>query len=254
LNPNPKRPQISIITVVLNSEKYIENTILSVINQTYKNIQYIIIDGGSTDKTIDIIKKYENELYYWISEPDKGLYDAMNKGLQKATGDFVWFLNSGDKIYSKDTLTNIFSSCNGNFHDVYYGETIIIDENDKIIGMRRLRTPNQLTWESFKMGMLVCHQAIIVRRNITVPLNSTYRYSADFDWVIKILKKTNSIKNTNQILVRFLDGGRSKKTIIKSLKERFAIMSENYGISSTIINHFLISIKFFIFLFRFRRF
>ncbi|MDP4266624.1 MAG: glycosyltransferase family 2 protein [Bacteroidota bacterium] len=253
MNTNPSRPQISIITVVFNSEKYLEGTILSIINQTYKNIQYIIIDGGSTDSTVDIIKKYEDQIYYWVSEPDKGLYDAMNKGMNKATGEYLWFINSGDKIFEKDTVESIFSE-KKDYTDIYYGETVITDENNNIIGMRRLKTPESLNWKSFQKGMLVCHQAIIVRRNVTVPININYRHSADFDWIIRILRKNPTITNTKKILVKFLDGGVSKKTIKKSLFERFHIMRENYGLIPTILNHFIIGVKFFGFLFRYKRF
>ena len=253
MNPNPSRPQISIITVVFNSEKFLEETILSIINQTYKNIQYIIIDGGSTDHTLDIIRKYEDQIFFWISEPDKGLYDAMNKGMLKATGEYVWFINSGDKIYSAQTVENIFSG-KKEYSDVYYGETIIVDSQNKEIGMRRLKNPEQLTWKSFKMGMLVCHQAILVRRTLAPPINIEYRYSADFDWVVRILRKTDKIENTKQIIVRFLEGGFSRKNIRRSLNERFKVMTENYGVLPTILNHFIISVKFFYFLFRYKRF
>ena len=92
-------PLITIITVAYNAVKDIENTILSVLNQTYPNIEYIIIDGGSTDGTLDIIKKYEDKISYWVSEPDKGIYDAMNKGIVKANGDYLFFLGADDKEY-----------------------------------------------------------------------------------------------------------------------------------------------------------
>ena len=118
-----KLPKISIITVAYNAVDTIEETILSVINQTYSNIEYIIIDGGSIDGTIDIIKKYSDNISYWISEPDKGIYDAMNKGINIATGEWINFMNAGDIFYNFNTLVDIFE-INRTFADVVYGDRI----------------------------------------------------------------------------------------------------------------------------------
>ena len=97
----------SIITITYNAVRLVEQTLLNVLSQSYPNIEYIVIDGGSTDGTVDIIKRYESGLAYWVSEPDKGIYDAMNKGLQKATGDYVWFINAGDSLCSSDTVQSV---------------------------------------------------------------------------------------------------------------------------------------------------
>ena len=99
----------SIITITYNAVRLVEQTLLNVLSQSYPNIEYIVIDGGSTDGTVDIIKRYESGLAYWVSEPDKGIYDAMNKGLQKATGDYVWFINAGDSLCSSDTVQSVVS-------------------------------------------------------------------------------------------------------------------------------------------------
>ena len=98
------QPTFSIITITYNAVRLVEQTLLNVLSQSYPNIEYIVIDGGSTDGTVDIIRRYESGLAYWVSEPDKGIYDAMNKGLQKATGDYVWFINAGDTLCSSDTV------------------------------------------------------------------------------------------------------------------------------------------------------
>ncbi len=239
---NEAKPVITIITVVYNSEKYLEKTIQSVHNQTYKNIEYIIIDGGSKDKTLEIIKQHEDFITYWQSEPDKGLYDAMNKGIKAATGDYLWFINSGDQLYSNDVLENIFASQNS-LSDVYYGETMIIDEADNEIGLRRLSTPKKLTWRSFQKGMRVSHQSVIVKRAIAPFYNIEYRLSADFEWVLKSLRSAKTIANTELILSKFLDGGMTKKNIVPGLKERFKIMRENYGLLLTLYNHIGLGIK-----------
>ena len=235
-------PKISIITITFNAEKHIERTIKSIIEQTYKNIEYIIIDGCSKDATIKIIKNYKKYIHYWLSEPDTGLYNAMNKGIKKATGDYLLFMNAGDQLYSQETLQNILQS-DSELQDIYYGETTITDENEKIIGKRRLSAPKKLSWKSFKKGMRVSHQSFIPKRKITPMYDETYKFSADFDWCIKILKKASKIKNTNLIITRYLDGGLTKQNLIPSLKERFHIMKKFYGIVPTLLNHVLLGMQ-----------
>jgi len=246
-------PLVSIITVVFNSKNLLEKTIQSVINQDYRNVEYIIIDGGSKDGTVDIIKKYNDKIAYWISEPDNGLYDAMNKGIQQAKGDYLWFINSGDQIYSDETLRLIIDG-GKTYADVFYGLTVMIDINGKEIGNRRLKPRENLTWKSLRMGMLISHQSIIARKSIIPFYDLKYRFSADFDWMIKVLKKADSVKYTNLILSKFLDGGLTKQNILPGLKERFRIMCNNYGVFPTILRHFIIGIKFLGFVARHKRF
>ena len=267
------KPVVSVITVVFNSVNLLERTIQSILNQTWPNIEHIIIDGGSKDGTVDIIRKYDDRIAYWISEPDGGLYDAMNKGLAAATGDFVWFLNSGDLAYQEDTLELIFKDqrlkneeqrpddqdtrpkirdLNPNIQNpkskiqnlIFYGDTMVVDSDYHEVGLRRLRPPEALTWKSFRKGMLVCHQAILVSRSIAEPFDLKYKHSADFDWVLRALRKAGGVINTHQILCSFLDGGHSKQNIPASLRERFDIMRRNYGLIPTVIRHFLIAIRF----------
>ncbi len=235
---------MSIITVVYNDADGLERTIKSIQAQSYPNIEHVIIDGASTDGTPDIIKKYQEKISYWVSEPDKGLYDAMNKGLRASSGDYVWFMNAGDLIHTDDTSAQIFAG-KDELADVYYGDTMIVDEEYKEVGLRRLRPPDNLSWKSFKKGMLVCHQAILVKRSLADEYDLKYSHSADFDWVIKALKKTEKIHNTGIILASFLDGGHSKQNIRPSLKERFHSMSRHYGLLSTLIWHFPIVLRFF---------
>lgn len=248
-----KTPLVSVITVVFNGAQFIESTIRSIISQRCKNFEYLIVDGGSTDGTLDIIRKYEENISKWISGPDLGLYDAMNKGIDMATGDYLWFINAGDEIYNEETLCNIFK----NFTkpaDIFYGETMIIDKMGNKIGMRRKKTPENLSWKSLKKGMVVSHQSILVSKRIAPHYDLKYSCSADIDWVIKSLKSAKQVINTQMILSRFLDGGRSKSTIAASLNERFRIMVSYYGWLSTLINHLPITFKFIIFFLRNRRF
>jgi len=234
-------PEISIITVVFNDRDHIEKTILSVLNQTYKNIEYIIVDGKSTDGTLEVISGF-NEIAVVISEPDRGLYDAMNKGLQVATGDYVWYLNSGDQVNTGDTVRTMVNGL-AELPDIIYGGTMIIDEDQNEIGDRRLKPPDQLNWKSFKQGMVVCHQSIIVKRQIAPAYNLKYQISADIDWVIRAAKSAPVIHYSNMVLSKFLEGGLSGNNIKKGLKERFQIMTGFYGFVPTLLRHFLFGIR-----------
>lgn len=244
-----KATKISIITIVFNDVKHLEGTILSVLNQTNANIEYIIIDGGSTDGTVDIIKKYADKLGFWVSEKDKGIYDAMNKGLRAATGDFVWFMNSGDQVHEPDTIAR-FIGLIDETTDVVYGETVLINDSGEILGMRRKKAPENLTWKSFFTGMMVCHQSVLVRREIAPVYNETYRLSADFEWVLVSLKNARKIVNTRQILSRYLEEGATTKNHKASLKERFRIMKQYFGFLPTVFIHVWLAFTSFIFKFR----
>ena len=235
--------KISIITVVYNSESALEKTIESITEQKYKDIEYIIIDGGSTDGTFAIIKKFEKHISFWISEPDKGIYDAMNKGLEKATGDYVWFLNAGDEIYSPDTLS--FINTLENDADAYYGEVEYIDEEGKNLGTRTLKKPPEnLSWKDLDKGMVVSHQSIIVKRDRAVYYNLDYKYCSDIDWMIRTLKNCKIILNTNRILSKFLIGGYSKKNIIESNRERYKILRNHFSLFKVLKSHLYLSVNF----------
>ena len=234
-------PLITVITVVYNGEGHISKTIESVLNQSYAQIEYVIVDGKSTDRTLEIVGAYQ-EIDRVISEPDQGLYDAMNKGLKKATGDYVWFLNSGDQIYGEDTVENMVSGLSGS-PDIIYGGTMIIDEEQNEIGDRRLKPPDRLTWKSFRQGMVVCHQSILVKREGAPEFNLEYRLSADIDWAIRAAKRAGQIHNSNLVLSRFLEGGLTAHNIKAGLKERFKIMRRFYGLIPTVLRHFVFGIR-----------
>jgi len=235
------QPKLSVITIVYNNVRDIERTMLSVLNQTYPNIEYIIIDGASDDGTKDIIYKYKDKIAHFISEKDKGIYDAMNKGLALATGDYVLFMNSGDEIYSAETVKDVFESAPG--ADIYYGETEMFNAQWKSLGQRRHRAPETFSWHSFKHGMSISHQAIYVKRSLTEPYDLRYKYSADIDWIIKVAKNASSIVNTHSYVAKYLVGGISKQKHLASLKERFRIFTKYYGLIPNVINHFWIAIN-----------
>ena len=231
-------PKFSIITVTYNAGAVLEDTIQSVITQTYKNVEYIIVDGGSKDRTLQIIEQYKEHIHTVISEPDKGLYDAMNKGIKLATGDYLCFLNAGDELHEDDTLQlMVHSITESTLPDVLYGDTAIVDEEGHFLHMRRLAPPENLNWKSFKEGMLVCHQAFFARRDLVEPYNLHYRFSADFDWCIRIMKKAHTLHNTRLTIIDYLDEGMTTRNRKASLKERFRIMTQHYGLTSTVAHH-----------------
>ena len=242
----------SIITIVYNAEKLIHRTMQSVLNQTFTDYEYIIIDGNSKDATFKIVQDFQQKYplsIKAISEPDKGLYDAMNKGLARATGDFVLFLNAGDHLFEPTTLEKIAASITPNT-DILFGETMLVNENRQHIGTRSNLTvqklPNKLTWRSLRFGMVVCHQSFLASRKLT-PQYMGGNLAADIDWVIKCLKNGGNPTNTHTIISEYLMGGVSKTQHQQSLKDRYAVLKTHYGFLPNLINHGLIVIRALIF-------
>lgn len=176
--------KISIITVVFNSIDKIEATILSVINQTYSNIEYIIIDGGSTDGTIEIIKKYSNKISFWISKPDKGVYDAMNKGIDTATGEWINFMNAGDSFYNNNVIHDIFHSGMDKSTTVIYGDTLNIFSFGNFLFKAKLLS-------EIERGMPFCHQSTFVKREVLANyhFDRSFKISADYNLFYNLYKK-----------------------------------------------------------------
>ena len=190
------KPFISIITVSFNAAEVLERTILSIINQSFADYEYIIIDGASTDSTTDIIEKYRDKVHKYISEPDEGLYDAMNKALKMAEGDYVWFMNAGDQLFDNHIFEHIFEKLNG--ADIIYSDTMVVSKEGTEVGMLSILThnnaPKELHWKKMQKGMVVCHQSFLVKKDIVPFYDLKYKYSSDVDWVIKCLKKAKSIR------------------------------------------------------------
>ena len=237
----------TIITCTYDASKYIDRTLESVRGQSYPHIEHFIIDGASKDDTVKKAQTYAYDSRYPVivkSEPDNGLYDAMNKGIQLAKGNYIIFLNAGDVFHEEDTLTCIAEQLKGKpLPGVIYGDTDIVDEKGNFIRKRRLAPPEKLSWESFKEGMLVCHQSFYARIDIAkqVQYNLGYQYSADVDWCIRIMKEAEKqgleLWNTHKILCSYLEGGMTQKSHQASLIERFKIMSNHYGMLTTICQH-----------------
>ena len=235
-------PIISIVTVTFNADQLLERTLKSVFDQTYKAIEYIVVDGASTDKTMEIVARHRSHFATVISEKDKGIYDAMNKGLRHATGDYVLFLNAGDELFEVNTLEKVFADFDG--ADAYYGQTMIVDEKGNELGSRRLTPPTNLNWKSLQFGMCVSHQSFIAKRSIACEYNLNYKISADIDWTIRVLKQANRTVHTGLFISRFLEGGTSAKRRKLGLKERWTIMVDHYGFFRTCFNHALILFRF----------
>ncbi|MCW3084667.1 MAG: glycosyl transferase [Bacteroidetes bacterium] len=236
------QPKISIITVVYNGAGLIERTIKSVLAQTYPNIEYIIIDGASSDGTLAIIEKYQAKIALTHSGRDNGIYDAMNRGLKDATGDYVLFMNAGDELFSNDTIERVFKTAEN--ADVYYGNTAVVNDIGDMLGDRRLSPPEKLNWKSLRYGMCVSHQSFIAKRLLCSYYDLNYKISADIDWVIKVLRQSDNIVNTHLYISKFLEGGTSNTRRKKALLERFSIMVKQYGFFQTVISHLIILFRY----------
>jgi glycosyltransferase involved in cell wall biosynthesis len=239
-------PTVSIITITYNAERFLERTIQSVIKQQATNYEYIVVDGGSTDGTLDIIKRYETYITTWISEPDRGLYDAMNKGLHRARGEYVWFMNAGDTLHDSQTLASLLTTIKKRSADVYYSDALFVQNDGTPVGLRSQVTPHvlppNLTWRDMALGMKVCHQAFIVRRSIApdYPLNNL---SADLDWEIRCLKAADFIEPLPFVLCQYLIGGLSVQQHRRSLTDRFRVLVAHFGLFKTLVNHGRIFIR-----------
>ena len=230
------QPLFSIITITFNAASTLPPTLRSVAEQTFTNYEYIVVDGASRDNTVALVEASQLPVRM-VSEPDKGLYDAMNKGLKMATGEYLIFLNAGDSFHAPNTLQRVAEAIGHNRPGVVYGETAIVDANRNFLMMRHLRAPESLTWRSFAKGMLVCHQAFIARRDIAPQYDLKYRYSADVDWCIRCMKQTDELLNTHLTLIDYLNEGETTRHHRASLKERFAVMCHHYGTLPTVLRH-----------------
>lgn len=236
-------PLFSIITVTYNAADVLLPTLQSVGEQSCKEYEYIVVDGASTDATLELVRRSGVPTRI-ISEPDKGIYDAMNKGMKIARGTYLIFMNAGDAFHKADTLQAIKGSIGARRPGVIYGETAIVDEHRQFVMMRRLHAPEHLTWRSFASGMLVCHQAFIVRRDLAPQYDLSYRYSADVDWCIRCMKRSEEMFNTRLTLVDYLREGMTTRNRSASLKERFHIMCKYYGTLPTVLRHVRFAARF----------
>ncbi len=232
-------PLISVITITYNAADTLPLTMESVAEQTFKDFEHIVIDGASTDDTIAIARKMGTSSLRIVSEKDKGLYDAMNKGIKFAHGRFLLFLNSGDKFHAPDTLQAYADAIERKNPDIIYGDTDIVDIEGKRLGPRHLSAPAILTVDSFSSGMLICHQAFMVRKDIAPLYDTDYHFSADYDWCIRCIKASRAGDRVNlkRVTIDYLSDGLTDKNKKASLIERFKIMAAHYGAMKAIAAH-----------------
>lgn len=229
-------PLFSIITITFNAEAELPSTLASVDEQTFADYEHLIIDGASKDATLEIASAARNERRHIFSEPDKGLYDAMNKGIRHAKGDYLIFLNAGDSFSTADTLAAYAS---GRGADIIYGDTQLVDASRRVVGKRHLSVPERLDFRSFRKGMLVCHQSFCVKREIAPMYDLSYRFSADYEWCLRCLQQTGAERcvNLHRVVTDYLTDGLTDRNHKASLKERYRIMCQYYGTVPTIVRH-----------------
>lgn len=224
-NINHKFPLITIVTVVLNDVRFIEKTIQSVLNQTYQNIEYIIIDGGSTDGTLNIIRKYEKFLDFWVTEKDKGIYHAMNKGRKIAKGKWINFMNSGDTFYSKDTIKSI-TFTNFQNSSIIYGKARLFNESRKLIKILKPFICNKFNL-ALLGGANICHQAVFYNADIKFRFPDEFKICGDLFSYFHYINYRPS-KYIDNIICNYYLGGVSKNNN-KSKSERQTILRKQVG-------------------------
>lgn len=230
--------KVSVITVSKNAQETIERTIKSVISQNYKDIEYLIVDGKSTDKTLDIVNKYKDKIDVIVSEPDGGIYYAMNKGIEKSTGDIIYFLNSGDLLFNRHTISNIVKVFKKNNSDIIYGDIALYesDNRKKLI----LRRQNRVS-SFFLVRDTIYHQSIFVKKYIFErygKFDLQYKLQADYEWILRLIIRNNiPFYYSNQTVAKFLRGGLSFNEI-ESFKERFKILPLYFNFFQVVLNGF----------------
>ena len=233
----------SIITITYNAEHVILPTLLSVASQSCRSFEHIIIDGASSDSTLAIARSNGIPGIKIFSEPDRGLYDAMNKGIAHAKGQYLIFLNAGDAFASPDAIARLAHAASSQ-PDVIYGQTQLVDASRTVVGPRHLSAPRRLTADSFKHGMLVCHQAFVARRSIAPLYDLSYRFSADYDWCIRCLRKAGKCTYIgDEPLISYLTDGLTDRNHSASLRERFHIMCHYYGTIPTALRHLAFALR-----------
>ena len=251
--------KFTIVTCTFNAEHELQRTLDSVFRQSYADVEHLILDGLSHDRSVEMAQTYRQRSdeartgheVVVCSERDSGLYDAMNKGIARAAGDYIVFLNAGDTFPSEATLEHIAHSIGDGeaLPGVIYGDTDIVNDEGRFLRHRRLQPPAKLTWRSFRNGMLVCHQAFYALTTLAKdnPYNLNYRFSADVDWCIRVMKEAErqhlTLKNVDEVVVNYLDGGMTEKNHRASLRERFSVMRRHYGLPLTLIMHVWFAVR-----------
>lgn len=232
------QPLISVITVTYNAATTLPPTLQSVAGQSFTDYEHLIVDGASKDATLDLAAKTSNPRLRIVSEPDQGLYDAMNKALGLARGQYIVFLNAGDTFHSPDSLARYAQAASPEV-DIIYADTVLVDDHRRVTGPRHLSVPARLTKKSFSHGMLICHQAFMVRRSLAPAYDRTYRFSADYDWTLRCIEATTPerCRNLDSVQIDYLSEGLTTANHRASLMERYQIMRRHFGTPLTLWRH-----------------
>lgn len=237
---------LSVISITYNNLRGLEKTLEAFGGGAFAEIEVVIVDGSSSDGTKEFLEK-QNITTNWVSEPDQGIYNAMNKGLAMARGEYVWFLNAGDYAYDLESVSAILEAIRPREIDALYGETMMADADGKALGIRSAIStrmlPDHLDWKSFSMGMNVSHQSFIIRRSLALPYNEAYRHVADIDWMIRCLKQCRNIQRLPNIISCFTVDGYSTRNRDASNKERYKVLAKHYGWLPNLWNHFRIALR-----------
>jgi glycosyltransferase involved in cell wall biosynthesis len=223
-------PKVTVITVVLNRASEIEHTLKSVLNQNYKNLEYIVIDGESDDGTIKIIKKYLNGISEFISEKDKGIYDAMNKAADLANGEWLIFMNAGDFFVADDVVSRTFSVCKSSECDVIYGDGIYTFDESRVL----VRAPKIATLTD---GSGFSHQSCFIRTKLQNEYGFDLKESvaADYDFFLRLHRAGKVFKKVDVTVSEFLFGGFSNRPPMEVIKMRHRIYTKYYKRSNFIL-------------------
>lgn len=247
MSTEPSTPRFSIITVTYNAAHTVGRTVASVASQTCRDYEHIIVDGASVDGTLDRVREActRPDTLVVRSEPDCGIYDAMNKGIGISRGTYLIFLNAGDKFHSPATLQTISDSIDAaGIPGIVYGQTDLVDDSGAYLAPRHLTAPASLGYRDFARGMLVCHQAFVALKRIAPLYDTAYRFSADYDWCIRCLQHSRRNEYIDDVLIDYLSEGLTTANRRKSLRERFRIMSYYYGLLPTMLRHAGFAVRF----------
>ena len=220
--PAGDTPVVTVVTVVRNGESFLEWTILSVLGQTYDEVEFIVIDGGSTDGTLDVVRRYDPKIDYWISEPDKGIYDAMNKGIDRAGGEWVLFLNAGDVFCDSEVLKSVVQDIPPDAEVVYGGH-----QEDYESGYRSIRTAGPISdlWK----GMIFSHQAMLVKTSLIkrYKFNVASRIAADYEFIYSLYQQRRRFHRSQIVISRVLADGFSASRNLRLTLDQWRI-ARNY--------------------------
>jgi glycosyltransferase involved in cell wall biosynthesis len=231
---------LSVISIAYRNLHGLQKTLSGFEGHACDNdIEIIVVDGGSDDGTREFLAQ-QTISKKWVSEPDGGIYHAMNKGLAMASGDYVWFLNSGDFVMDRSVVPEILESLRKG-PDALYGETMMVDKEGRHLGTRSEKStrklPDKLHWKSFAMGMNVGHQSFLIRRELALPYQVNYRYVADIDWMISCLKNCRHVLRFPKVIACFTLDGFSSANRKNSNKERYQVLKKHYGFLPNLLNH-----------------